>query len=34
MGDSGKVSNYTSHDVHLEIIPVLQQKNKLKHYEG
>lgn len=26
MGDSEKVSNYTAHDVHIEIIPVLLQK--------
>lgn len=37
MGDSEKVSNYTTHDVHIEIIPVvLQKKNKKKkqHCEG
>lgn len=34
MGDSEKVSNYTAHDVHIEVIPVLLQKTKIKYCEG
>lgn len=34
MGDGEKVSNYTAHDVHIEIIPALLQKNQNKTLWG